>query len=135
MVTEIPKKIAYERGTVERGILLNNVTVTTTSRDVQCAGARKVTFRVKRTNHSSGSSAFSVEATLNGDDFFTYNFLIDHVTNANTENLTRVAGKTLNSNSEAVFSMDLANMGVLAFRLKVVETTDGTHYGEYLLEN
>ena len=134
MTITLPNKIAIEKGTFEKGVLLNNLTASGLSVDVNAYGAKRVTLRFVRSAHSAGSSAFTVEATLNGTDYFTYNFLIDHVTNTNAQTLTRVAGKTLNSNSEAVVSMDLENMAILGFRVRVVETTDGTHYAEYVLE-
>lgn len=134
MVTTIPKKIALEKGTLEWDILLNNVTATTTSREVQIMGAKKVSLRFKRSNHSAGSSAFSVETTLNGTDWFTYNLLIDNVANTNVQNITRVSGKTLASDTEAQVSLDLNSMAVMAFRVVVTETTDGTHYAEFLAE-
>lgn len=134
MTTTIPKKLATEKGSFEYGILLNSVTDTATSREVQAFDAKRIALRFVRTNHSSGSSAFIVEATLNGTDWFQYNMLIDNVANTNAQTLTRVSGKTLASNTEAQVSMDLQNMPVLAFRVKVTETTDGTHYAEYTME-
>lgn len=134
MTTAITKKGVSEKDTYEYGILLNNVTVTTTSREVQCFGAKKAVLRFVRTLHTSGNAVHIVEATMNGVDWFTYNMLIDNVANTNAQNLTRVAGKTLSSNSEAQVSLDLLNFPVLEFRTKSTITTDGTSYVEFYLE-
>ena len=49
--------------------LLNAVTATTTSPAVDVTGLSHMGFQFKRANHSSGSSAFSVEGTINGTDW------------------------------------------------------------------
>lgn len=122
---------SYEKGTFKR--YSGSSTATATLYSMEVAGARSVSFRFKRSNHSAGSSAFTVEATIDGDNWFAYNKLIDNVTNTNGQNLTRVAGKTLNSDSEAYVHADLAGEAITGMRVKVAETTDGTHEAESLV--
>ena len=106
---------------------LNAVTATTTSDPIDIENAEKVTFAFTRANHSAGSSAFAVEVSVDGDNWVTFNKLIDNVTNTNAQQLTRVASASLASNTTKVYSMDLAHDSYRFARVTVTETTDGTH--------
>lgn len=106
--------------------LLNAVTATTTSDPVNVEGLRRIGFQFKRANHSSGSSAFTVEGTINGTDWTALNLIVSNVTNTNAQTRTRVATVTLSSNTTALaFLEDLVVLK--AIRVTATETTDGTH--------
>lgn len=106
--------------------LLNGVTATTTSESVNVEGARHIGFQFKRADHSSGSSAFTVEGTINGTDWTALNLIISNVTNTNAQTRTRVATVTLSTDTTALAFLE--ELVVLkAVRVKVTETTDGTH--------
>lgn len=110
---------------------LNAVTATTTSSKFYVGGARRIGLLFRRADHTSGSSAFAVKASLDAEDTVTptmtaLNLLIDNVVNAITQNLTRVNGKTLSANGDAFLWLD-ANCIVNWLEITVTETTDGTH--------
>lgn len=106
--------------------LLNAVTATTTSSPVNVEGYSRIGFQFKRANHSSGSSAFSVEGTINGTDWTTLNLIVSNATNTNAQTRTRVASVSLAADGTALaFIEDLVVLK--AVRVTVTETTDGTH--------
>ena len=117
---------------------LDAVTATTSSSAIYVGGAKRIALLFRRANHSAGSSAFSVKASL--DDATTatptmtaLNLWIDNVTNANTQTLTRVNGKTLSANGDAFLFLDI-NCIVNWLEITVTETTDGTHSAFIILE-
>lgn len=114
--------------------LLDAVTATTTSDVFVLECAKRVTFQFTRADHSAGSSAFSLEVSIDGINYVAYNKLISNVTNTNAQNLTRVASVSLASNTSAVASMDLEHDHYKYARLTVTETTDGTHSATAFIE-
>lgn len=114
--------------------LLDAVTATTTSDVFVLECAKRVTFQFTRANHSAGSSAFSLEVSIDGINYVAYNKLISNVTNTNAQTLTRVASVSLASNTSAVASMDLQHDHYKYARLTVTETTDGTHSATAFIE-
>ena len=114
--------------------LLDAVTVTTTTDEFSLEGAKRVSFQFTRSNHGSGSSAFSVTVSLDGVNYVTYNKLIDNVTNTNAQTLTRVASVSLASNTSKVYSMDLTQDYYKYAKVTVTETTDGTHSATAYIE-
>lgn len=106
---------------------LNGETASKTSDAINIEGVQKVTLQFIRSNHSAGSSAFSVEVSNDGINWVTFNKLIDNVTNTNAQQLTRVASCSLSSNTSKVYSMDLQHDAYKYARVAVTETTDGTH--------
>lgn len=112
---------------------LNAVTATTTSAAIDVAGAKKVGFIFTRANHSAGSSAFTVEVSYDGSTWVGYNKLITNVTNTNAQDLTRVATVTLSSNTSEIAMMSTEDAFVY-IRVKVTETTDGTHTAKCYVE-
>jgi len=107
--------------------LLNAVTQTTTSSPMSVEGYSRVGFYMERSNHGSGASAFTFEGTIDGANWIALNVLVDNVTNAIAEGLTRVAGKSLASNATAFLWLNLQDFPLKAVRAVVTETTDGTH--------
>lgn len=116
---------------------INAATATTTGQPINIEGASAVTFFFKRSNHSSGSTAFTVEVTPNlifenngtiaSADWVQYNKLISNATNTNAQGLTRLASVSLSSNTVVTVTMDLGQEVFEHLRVIATETTDGTH--------
>lgn len=137
---------------LKRITALNGVTATTTSEKFWVGGAKRVGIHLRRANHSAGSSAFTVKASLepkelgNGapDSFSNrtggagvtmtaINTLIDNATNAIAEGFIRVNGKTLSSNGDAFLWLSPETL-VNWLEITVTETTDGTHSAWIVVE-
>ena len=119
-------------------VALNAVTATTTSGKFWVGDAKKVAVRLKRADHASGASAFTIKGSLDGPATTTpimtaLNVWIDNVTNTNAQTLTRVNGKTLNADGEAFLFLD-ENTHLNWIEITVTETTDGTHTAEIIEE-
>lgn len=110
-------------------------TATYTSDKINIENAKRVTLQFKRSNHSSGSSAFKVQVSVNGVDWIDFNKLIDNVTNTNAQTLTRVLTATLSSDTSKFYTMDLQHDNFKEMRVVVTETTDGTHDAWALVEH
>lgn len=106
--------------------LLDGVTATTTSKPFNIEGYKRVGFQVKRADHSSGSTAFTFEGTINGTNWVALNVLITNVTNTNEQTLTRVASVTLSSDTSSLVWLE-ESACLKAVRVVATETTDGTH--------
>lgn len=116
---------------VRRIVAINDVTASATSDLMWVGDYKKVGILMRRSNHSSGSSAFTFQGGFaeNAGDSPTMtalNTLIDNLTNSNTQNFTLVNGKTLSANGDA-FLWISPETPVTHLRAVVVETTDGTH--------
>ena len=111
-------------------VKLFEVTATGASEQVWVGDAKRVGLLFRRADHSAGSSAFTVKGGFGeaGDNptMSTLNLLIDNVTNTNAQQLTRVNGKTLAANGDAILWLD-PNVFVTHLEVSVAETTDGTH--------
>lgn len=106
---------------------LDEVTATTTSAPVYIADADAVNFVFKRADHGSGKTIFTVEVSLDGVNYVTYNKMIVNVANAIAENLTRVGSyDTGAANVTATFTMSPEDHYMYC-RITATETTDGTH--------
>ena len=113
---------------------LDAVTATTTSSAIDIGYAKKVTLLFTRANHSAGSSAFTVTGSIDGTTYVALNTLIDNVTNAISEGLTRVASCTLSSNTSKIYALDLEQFGYEFIKVTCTETTDGTHSASVYVE-
>jgi len=114
--------------------VLDAVTATTESSPISIKYAEKVTIFVTRANHSSGSSAFTVTASPDGVTYYDVKTLIDNIANTNAQNYTRIATKTLSANGTDFVGLDLEPFGYEWIKVKVTETTDGTHTAKVLIE-
>ena len=106
---------------------IDSVTATTTSEAISIEGAVRVTIVVQRSDHSSGSTALTVDVSPDATNWIAYDKLIDNVTNTNGQNLTRVTTKTLSADGIDFVSMDTTTDCLPWLRVKATETTDGTH--------
>lgn len=139
---------------------LNGVTATTTSKKFWVGGASRIGIHLRRADHSSGSSAFTVKASLeplaaaqgktkdefnnphggSGVTMTALNMLIDNTTKdagvatpGTGIGYTYVNGKTLSSNADAFLWVDPASL-VNWLEITVTETTDGTHSAWIVVE-
>lgn len=105
---------------------LNAVSATTTGKPVNVDGFKRIGIQLLAAAITSGNGVFTVEGSIDGLNWVALNVLIDNVTNTNAQNLTRVASKTLSSNSSALLWLDNLT-GLLQLRVKVAFTTDGQY--------
>lgn len=106
-------------------VLLSAVTVDTTSSAFNVEEFKNVGLQFTSTGISVGNGVFTVQGTIDGTNFVALNTLIDNVTNTNGQNLTRVASKTLNTNTSVLVNLDVS--GLKAIRVAIDVTTDGTY--------
>lgn len=106
--------------------LLSAVVATTTSSPFNIEGFKRVGLQFLAASVSSGNGVFTVEGTIDGVNWVALNMLIDNVTNTNVQTLTRVASKTLSTNTSVLVWLDDI-LGLKAIRVKVTRTTDGAY--------
>ena len=110
------------------------VTETTVFPIIDVENAEKITLMFTRANHSSGSTAFTIEGSIDGTTFVALNIMIDNVTNTNGQNLTRVASVALASDVSKLYALDMENFNFKHLRVTATETTDGSHSYKALIE-
>lgn len=125
---------SIQRDTWELKTPINAVTATTESEEIVIAGAKKITLFFTRANHTSGSTLFDVDVSLDGTTYVDFAQLITNVINGITEGKVRVASVSLSSNTTSAVSMDLDNSAFYSMKVKATETTDGTHTVKVLIE-
>lgn len=113
---------------------IDAVTATTVSEPINIEDAEKISLIFTRANHSAGSTAFSVEVSLDGSTYVAFNKLISNATNTNAQTKTRVASVSLASNTSSIVAMDLENDIFRWMRITATETTDGTHTAKALIQ-
>lgn len=115
--------------------VIPSATATAASGWIPIGGACSVQLFMKRSNHSAGSTSFAGQLAVDdaGLGAVTYNKWIDNITNdagAGTAGeqvgVTRVASKSLASNTTAMMSMSPEDIGGF-IKITATETTDGTH--------
>ncbi len=107
--------------------VLNGVSATTTSSAIDIEAAKRVTlaFNVASLAESGkATSTFTVQVSVDGTNYVTYNKLVDNVTNSNSQTLTRVASQVIDSNTSDYLSFDLQHDLFKYF--KVTDTITGT---------
>lgn len=104
--------------------IINAVSATTSAvENVQ--NLDNITLQFVATGISSGNGVMTVLVSNDGTNFVAYNMLIDNVTNTNGQQLTRVASKTLSSNTSVVVALD--NFSWNMIKVTVTFTTDGSY--------
>ena len=106
--------------------VLDGVTATTTSAAANIEDAKKVVLVCNRAAHASGSSAFTAQVSVDGVNYIDYKKFISNANNTNVQGLTRVTTLTLSANGTDFLTMD-PDDGFKDIKVKVTETTDGTH--------
>lgn len=114
-------------GITHRTIVLDEISATTTSSSINIDGADRITlaFTVADvTGTGLATSTFAVTVSVDDTNYVAYNKLVDNVTNANSEQLTRVGSVAMDSNATKFYSMDLQHDNFLF--MKVTDTITGT---------
>ncbi|MGV8142972.1 MAG: hypothetical protein ACP5NS_05065 [Candidatus Pacearchaeota archaeon] len=91
---------------------------------VDISNAKKVTVVMTRTEHTSGSSAFTFQVSDDGVAWIDYANMIPNLAHDNTEYETRVSTVTLGSNTSNFCSMDPRD-AFNFLRVNLNNTTDG----------
>ncbi len=79
---------------IYKGTLIDKAeAAVTASRAIECAGAKAVMLSLTAADVNAREMTLSVTVSHDGTTFHTYNMLIDNVTNAIGENLTRIKAK------------------------------------------
>lgn len=109
-------------------------TVDARSETQSVAGARKISFLLKRSVHISGNTAFSIEVSHDGTNWVTYNGIVDNIVNTNAQTVTRVASKTLSTATSALVALDMDYFCFPFLRVFADVTTDGSNDVWMILE-
>jgi len=110
----------------EKITVIDEKTATFTSAAINIEDAEKVVLVCNRADHSSGSSAFTAQVSVDGTNYIDYKKWISNANNTNAQGLTRVTTLTLSSNTTDFLTMSPED-GFKDIKVKVTETTDGTH--------
>lgn len=110
------------------------VTTTTTSEPISIAGAKRISMMLTRANHTSGSTTWTVEISMDGTTWDEYNMLIDHVTNTNVQDVVRTNQKVQGGNATEFMLVDTEYLAARYMRLKATVATDGTATGVVAIE-
>ena len=105
---------------------LNAVTANADGAAINIEGRKRVGIQLQCADHSSGNGVFTFEGTIDGTNWVALNMIIDNVANATANNPTRVASKTLNSDTTILVWLD-EFLALKAIRVVVAVTTDGTY--------
>jgi len=112
---------------------IDGATATTTSDPISVEGAEKVTMLATRSNHSSGSTAFSVTGSIDGTTYFALPLVVQAAT-TNAQTITRTVAPSLSSNTSAWYSIDMEYLALKFIKVTATETTDGTHDVDVLIQ-
>lgn len=108
-------------------VLLNGVTVTTTSSGVGVDNAARLSIQLKAASVSSGNGVFTVDVSNDeGANWVAYNRLTTNVTNTNAQADVRASSVTLNTNSGSMIFFPAGDTFGL-IRVKCTITTDGVY--------
>lgn len=115
---------------VKKQTLLDGVEATTTSAGFNVEGLKRIGLQFLA-DITSGNGVFTVLGSIDGTNFVALNTLIDNVTNTQSQQLTRVASKTLSTDTSMLVWLDIF-VGLKVIKVKVTRTTDGT-YSAFLI--
>lgn len=138
--------MAKTNGSIARGSWniytpINAVTATTTSSSIPVAGAKRITCEFTRADHSSGSTAFTVEFSFDDSTWTQHNMLVQNLardagvgTAGQDIGTTAASSVTLSSDTTELWSVDLEHFVAPYMRVVATETTDGTHTAKVMVE-
>lgn len=106
---------------------INAVTVTTSGTATDVSNLENMSLQFTAASISSGNGVFTVKVSVDGVNYVGYNMLIDNVTNSNAQNNTRVASKTLSSNTSVIVGLDTLSIGFKSIQVICTVTTDGSY--------
>ena len=113
---------------------LNAVTATTESSAINVQYAKKITFLFTRADNAGGTSTFSATGSVDGTTFVDL-LLVTNVANSNAQTVTRATTAAIAAaNGSLLASLDLDYLGLTDIKVKVTETTDGTHSASIYIE-
>ena len=121
------KHLTYSKGIIYTPTLLNAITEDTTSSAQLVAGAKGIGIEFTEggtVNNRSGVLTITVSMD-GGTSFRAYNMLIDNLSNAITEGLTRVDSKTRNSAGTDILWMTPETLGGITHIKASIDVTDG----------
>lgn len=114
--------------------VLDEVVATTTSAAVNIEDANRVVLVATRADHDSGSSAFTAQVSVDGVNYVDYKKWISNANNTNVQDLARVTTLTLSADGSDFLTMD-PDDGFRYIKVKVTETTDGTHSATLFIQH
>ena len=99
------------------------------SEKIYIGSYKKIGICLKRTNHASGNSAFTIQASMEEKDTVTptmvaYNMAVKNLTNSNAEHETRVNGLTLAADGSDFLWIN-NDYHINWLQITAVNTTDG----------
>ena len=103
---------------------------TYTTEVIDIRGVKKVT--IFGTNGADHANTFGVTVSADGTNFITYNKLVNNLTNANTEFLTRTATFAPTAATTDFASMDLEHESYVSMKVVATQVADGT-YSAYIV--
>jgi hypothetical protein len=113
---------------------LDAVTATTTSSAIDIKYAKRVTLMLTRADDNTGVSTFTVTGSLDNVTFIDLN-LITNAATTNAQTITRAASVAItNENASVLAALDLEFGGYKYIKVKVTETTNGTHSAVLVIE-
>lgn len=118
--------------------LLAAVVATTTSSGTYVGNATKMAIVLAGASITSGNGVFTFDVSMDpvgttSPTWVAYNRMVDNVTNTNAQTDTRIASKTLSSNTSVVLFVPDADM-ISLFRTTVTRTTDGAYSAKLLIQ-
>lgn len=119
----------YSKGTILEVTILDDLTATGNGPAIGVRGADRITVEFTRSNHSAGSSAFSIQGSIDGGTTWHTLDLVAH-----DGSRTRAQGDTLSANASALHDVDISTAALTHIRGAVTETTDGTHSAKAIIK-
>lgn len=119
---------------VHKIVAINDATANASSSSLFVGNYSKVGVKLKRSNHSAGSSTFYFlggfeENAGSSPVMSVLNTMIDNLVNNSVQTLTRVQNKALSADGEAFLWLS-PETPITHLQIAVVEGTDGTHRAE-----
>lgn len=122
---------------VRQLVPLDEVTATTVSNPICVRYAKKATFLFERSSHVSGSSIFSIQASVagkdSGSDFVPYVNMISNEVNNHSQTLERTINPELTADGKKLLALDLEHFCYDYIQVKVVESGSGKSTAKLLI--
>lgn len=110
-----------------REVMLNGVTITTTSAGKGIDNASRVSIQLKAASVTSGSGTFTFDVSNDGGATWTaYNRITTNVTNTNSQTDTRVSSFVLNVTGSSMVFIPAGDTFEM-IRVKCTVATDGAY--------
>lgn len=119
-------------GIIRTETLIDATTVATTSKSVDCVGAKAIMLAFSSAAvGETQNRKMTLTVEVNNDDsttYHAYNMLIDNVANTNSQTLTRVASKAIDGTATShILWFTPETLGAIThFRVKLTRDTAGT---------